>query len=336
VRSLSREASRILTRARGRKTSQSTPEEVGLIRRLVGSLCAESGAPRIFDEDGAPLRCGDLAATLARLSEAELASAITRGDHLEAFAVLARDGWHGPRLSDKVRSALVKELLGKVTEANVQPIMLSRQPLPRRTMPRYSPLTFDGQGTLYVQTTDGLRRWNDDDALEPVGTDAGVASWPLDVTAPDGRGFIGVIHACDRSEVLLGFANSAGIPTDAVPTALLAPRPGPCNGKQPADGAPPAALGFEGGALSAIVAGSLVGKLPGGPPKMLGTPRSPDGKWLVTVTPLGLFVTGERHELWRLADVSPADLGDCAVSNGALRVACVHRNGGLVAARRPN
>ncbi|HYQ28905.1 MAG TPA: hypothetical protein VER04_16855, partial [Polyangiaceae bacterium] len=55
--SLMRLAGKISFQARG-KRGGATNERVGTALRLLSSLCAEGGVPRVFDADGAPFRCG--------------------------------------------------------------------------------------------------------------------------------------------------------------------------------------------------------------------------------------------------------------------------------------
>ena len=67
-----------------------------------------------------------------------------------------------------------------------------------------------------------------------------------------------------------------------------------------------------------------------------GSARSPDGKWLVATTPLGLVVTGQTQELWKLPE-TPIDTRraqDCVVANDRAAVACVS-DGRVVLLKRP-
>jgi hypothetical protein len=70
------------------------------------------------------------------------------------------------------------------------------------------------------------------------------------------------------------------------------------------------------------VAGVHVG--PTGLPPAAGSARSPDGRFLVAPSSLGVLVLGgERPELWRSPRLAaPAALTDCVVSSGAAAVAC--------------
>jgi hypothetical protein len=100
--------------------------------------------------------------------------------------------------------------------------------------------------------------------------------------------------------------------------------------------APPTPVALHGTELEAVVAGSLVGEPtaePVAPPP--GSPRSPDGKLLVAVTPLGLIVTGrEPPELWQAAELgSFSEVTDCVLAPDATAIACIQA-GHVVLLRR--
>ena len=73
--------------------------------RLLSSLCAEGGVPRLFDEDGVPFRCGNLSPVLDSLMMSDAAASLALGDLLSAFSVLRRDGWYFSKLSSAQRKA---------------------------------------------------------------------------------------------------------------------------------------------------------------------------------------------------------------------------------------
>ncbi|HKO52518.1 MAG TPA: hypothetical protein VJV79_32645, partial [Polyangiaceae bacterium] len=64
--SLLRLAGKIALQARGKRPSAAS-ERVATTLRLLSSLCAEGGVPRLFDEDGVPFRCGNLSPALDSL-----------------------------------------------------------------------------------------------------------------------------------------------------------------------------------------------------------------------------------------------------------------------------
>ena len=44
------------------------PDAVGNLRRLIAALCHEAGTARVFDDEGAALRCGSLQRLADRLA----------------------------------------------------------------------------------------------------------------------------------------------------------------------------------------------------------------------------------------------------------------------------
>jgi hypothetical protein len=344
ARTLAAAASLEQVRAKGKKTSLGVPAGVSDLRRLIASLCAESGTPRIWDWDAAPFRCPGLQPTLDRLAQAEIQAALVREDKIEAFAGLARDGWYFGRMSRQQREAaegllraasLVRQVVGVVTVSEV--------PAAAPTSPHFSPLTFGEDGTLYllqqagrslrVSGPNGEAPVADGDA-RAAGPSELRAAWPLEARSSDGRRLSDVVYSCDRSEVVLSVAHHASA-AEAVPTPVLSPRPGTC-GRAGAPPSPPArAIGWSPAGWVAFVGGSIVG--PGSigqarrtPPA--GSPLSPDGQWLVEPVALGVMVAGpERVELWTLSGLDTLRaLSDCVVANGAARVACVRSGHALV------
>jgi hypothetical protein len=332
VASLARAAGLEQVRAKGKNTSRTVPDGVGNLRRLIASLCAEGGTPRLLDAEGAPLRCGKLDRVVDRLATAEVRAALKQQQVAEAAAVLARDGWYFGRISRNRREQLERE----ITEAcvPVEPasvVTLAAQPVPRAAEPRWSPLQFEQpEASLLVRTAQGLIRAAPDGSSENlVEEEAGTAAWPLAVTAPDGRVWTGVSQACNRSELLLTFSPQAA----PAPAHILAARPGACTGRPIPSTPPPTPLGFKSGKLMAIVGGSAVGPgtdraaLLSRPPRA-GSPRSADGKLLVLSTPLGLLVASDGEpELWRGPELKPWHaLGDCVVAPGSRALGCVKSN----------
>jgi hypothetical protein len=175
-----------------------------------------------------------------------------------------------------------------------------------------------------VQADAGLVRVSRDGATEtPVAAD-GAPTWPLDVTNSAGQRLSGSLCACDSSEILLGLTDARGAPQNGVATRVLAPRPGNCKGRFSCPDPVPVASGPDG--FSVLIGGALsepkkAGKALPSP----GSARSPDGAWLVATTPLGLVVTGQAQELWKLpeAPVDARRAQDCVVANDRAAVACV-------------
>ncbi|HEY4160021.1 MAG TPA: hypothetical protein VGM29_18040 [Polyangiaceae bacterium] len=328
--SLAAAAARLVTRARV-KHSGPVAERVGDALRLASALCAEGGVPRVLDADGAPLRCGDLTAFVDNWTAASVEGALAQGDLLDAFAAYAHDGWYFGHVSKAQRTALERDLQKASARQEVTEAAIARAvPLVPST-PHFSPLWFESDGSLLVRTASGVTRISADGASEQaLDADAGTPLWPLDITSGTGSKLVGVAHACDRSELLLLVNSAAGTPLPPIVTPLLAARPASCGGHGVGPLPALAPLAFDGPSPVLLVAGALVGAsdlktlsaLP-----VLGTPRSTDGKLLVVPTPLGLFVGGERKELWRIGKVKdhadPTKLHDCVVQNDAKSVACV-------------
>src|SRR5262249_10516057 len=139
---------------------------------------------------------------------------------------------------------------------------------------------------------------------------------------------------CDESEVSIPFR---GGQATAQKTALLAPRPGNCGGGGKMPSLELAPLAWKDTELDALINGEPVSAKfnraqAAMRPRVLGTPRSRDGKLLVTPTSLGVLVAGDKSELWRVPDAT--DLHECAVSDGGGSIACI-KNDGIVMYTRP-
>ena len=161
------------------------------------------------------------------------------------------------------------------------------------------------------------------------------ASWPLDVIGSNGQRLVGSLCVCDASEVALSLIDAAGAPQPPLPTRLLSPRPGGCKGRFVCPDPVPLSSSAQG--FSLLLAGALIE--PKKAEKTLPSPgsaRSPDGTWLVAVSPLGLVVSGPSAELWKLPE-TPVDARhalDCVVANDRAAVACV-ADGRAILLKRP-
>jgi hypothetical protein len=328
--SLAALASLSAVRASGKSTSRQVPARVASARRLYATLCAEGGTPRVFDADGAAFSCAGVANALATLFSAEVHALIARRDAPGATAALARDGWYQGALPAKQRAALEKDLstVWPKRAATERPIEIA--PRAKSGLPRWSPLAFDADGTLLVQTSDGLRRVHPEDGRVDDASDA-VEAWPLAVGSGSAPRWTGIAFPCERSEVLLLESDPTGTPLPSKPTRLVAPRPGPCRhpGPLPTPSLTPLEwtearqVGLIGGALFGA---SELSEL--GPAAQKGSPRSADGKALVVPTPFGVVVAAAKTEIWSAQE--PAALSDCVVANGAPRVACVRAEHAVV------
>jgi len=332
-------AAKIALQARG-KRGGSTSERVQTTLRLISSLCAEGGVPRVFDEDGVPFRCGALNQVLDSLQMSEAGAALAQADVQSAFAVLRRDGWYFGKLSSTQRKALERELLRAVTRLEARVPLVARTAPLAPTAPHFSPLWFESDASLLIQSASGVVRLSSDRSTESaVSPDGGAPSWPLELASPSGLRVLGAVHACDRSELLFNESDAAPPLLPPLTTRLLAARPASCTGHGTGPVVTITPISFDENGLDALVAGSRVtvapsGKRPTAGLPELGTPRSADGRWLVTPTPLGLLVVGEHKELWQTDKLSEhADAGrftDCVVANDARAVACIDAGRAIV------
>jgi hypothetical protein len=306
------------------KAGPSASADVDATRRLLGTLCSEGATPRVFDSEGSAIHCGDLGAVIDALARTEVLSRLAAKDALGAVSVLARSDWYFKKISPDAEKAITKELTKRLLAVSPTPSALAAKPKLAKGA-HWSPLWFEQDGSLLVQTDAGVVRASRDGTSEaPVDADGGTPAWPLDVTDAGGRRLSGSLCACDSSEVLLGLTDAAGGPQNGLPTRLLAPRPGGCKGRFSCPDAVPVATSPEG--FSVLLAGALsepkkMGKALPSP----GSARSPDGSWLVATTPLGLLVTGSTQELWKLpeAPIDARRAQDCVVANDRAAVACV-------------
>jgi hypothetical protein len=330
--SLMRLASKIAFIARGKRAATAS-ERVATALRLLSSLCAEGAVPRLFDEEGAPFRCGNLASVLDSLMMSDALAWLSQGDVLNAFAVLRRDGWYFAKSSKAQRKAIERELVRGLSKFEAGPPLLVRaQPLVP-ALPHYSPLWFESDGALLIQGAAGVTRLSGDRTAEAaLAADSGAPTWPLELGSPNGQHVLGVVHACDRSELLFNESDATHPLLPPLTTRLLAARPASCAGRGAGPNVSLAPLSFDDNGLEALVAGARVmvappGKKPAAGLPQLGTPRSPDGRWLVTPSPLGLLLIGERKELWQTDKLTEhadaARFTDCVVANDARGVACL-------------
>jgi len=319
-RSLARAASRESGRAKTKKVATEVIERVALLRRLAALLCAEGGAPRLLDRDGSALRCDGLEGFVEPLLAAEIWANLAAGNVLEAFAAHSRDGWYFRPASERQRIALEKDLLAAVVKRPVQARSISATPAqPQR--PRFSPLSFEPDGTLLVQSRDGVTRFGGDGAALETDPASAPRPWPLEIVAPSGARFSGVTYACDRSEIVLNMEGGREIVT-----RLLSPRPGLCSGNKLQPFPELAPIAFVGREPDILLGGSRLFPSDGSGALPAGAARSADGRHLVVPTRLGLLVTGgDKPELWQPGEdgPQPTALSDCVVANERRAVACL-------------
>jgi len=311
-------------RVAAQKGSPEVTERAASIRRLYASLCAQSATPRIFMDDGAALDCGDLQAAFEALTAAEIEAAIGRGQLGEGFAALERHTWFPSGSASG--APFIEKQLNKLKERVVRRKVIKLVPLkalPRGVdpAPHYSPISFHSDGSLLVQTAEGLVRAAPDGRFEYEASDE-VDRWPTLVASSSGEQLSGLAFPCERSEVVWLRVAADGTPLDPLPTGLVAPRPGNCGGT----GFPSpniSAVGWAGPDPSAFIGAGRVGPAVAAPPP--GSAVSPNGRYAVVATRWGLLVTGsEKPSLW-LFDIPGValDLSDCVISNNAQAAACL-------------
>ncbi|HTQ07021.1 MAG TPA: hypothetical protein VMI54_24355 [Polyangiaceae bacterium] len=325
-RALVRLAQTQANRARTKKLAEEVLHGVSNERRLLASLCAEGATPRVLDADGEPVTCGSLSAVVDALASAEVGADLARGDVLDAFGALTRDGWYYGKTSASVRQRLEREVLDAVEPATALVKVLDPLPTGLERAPRYSPLAFDAAGNVLVLTAAGTVR-TQPDGSSPSAPDP-AATRSLDVLAAPGQRWQSVTYSCDRSEVALALEGAPPLVT-----ALLSPRPGAC-GHSPfwASAAPPP-VAAGGGKIQALVGGALVGDAPDAPVPA-GAARSTNGAWTVVPTSFGLLIDGAAHRLVNLgANVpQPLALTDCVVNTTGKAAACVYKRQALLIA----
>lgn len=321
-KSLLRLASGQVQRARNKKTAADALQRVAGVRRLMSTLCAEGGTPRVFDRDGAPVACGALGGVVDLLASAEVGAELALGNPLGAFGALARDGWYFGKTGANTRKKLEAAALDAVELVTTRVVFLEQRPrlLPP---PRYSPLTFDPGGKLLIDTDQGRFDLGTDAAVATRLEGEAAAPRSLEVVSTSGERLLAVAYSCDRSETTLIRSSPAG-PLPPVVTHLLAPRPGAC-GRGRFEALPaPSPLGFSSGpglVIGGVVAGEALEPLTG----VAGSARSDNGRFLAVPAVRGVLVSGATTRLFDLgAQVAePLRLSDCVPSNDGTRVACV-------------
>lgn len=301
------------------------------VRRLYASMCADSAVPRIFLEDGAALPCGDLSTAFEALTLAEMDAALARGDVLEAFAALERHDWFPTSAKDSTfRTRTWAKLEPRVARRRViKQVLLKAPPRSPGPEPHLSPLTFHADGSLLVQTAEGVVRAAPDGRYE-YDASAEVDRWPLVVASPAGEQLTGLAFPCDRSEVVWLRSGPDGSPREPLPAGLIAPRPGNCGAALAFTPPEVGPIGWTGVRPGAFIGASRVGD--GASSSAPGSALSPNGRFGITSSRWGLLVSGgTKTALWRLGgSVAPTRLVDCVINDNAQAAACVHEGRAVV------
>jgi hypothetical protein len=306
-----------LIRAQRKKSVQRSLTRVEAARRTLFSACDESGTPRLFDWEGAPLRCELSPDVLDRLAAVEVTARLTEGEAPAAISALMRDGWYLGAMRPEKRVALIAAIEKKLPPIPVTTLRLDVSPkaAPR---PRYSPLRFLADGSLQVVTEQGGVATLAASA-DRAQSDVPALPWPLDVSNGTER-LTGPVYSCDRSEVQLLVTGSGA---RMLPLRMLAPRPGACRGGKLDEAFPMIPVAADEHGFEVIWGGVLLRSGDQRPRPKPGSPRSDDGNAIAFATPLGLAVVGGKGELWKVVgwDVSPG--GDCVLANDVKRAACI-------------
>lgn len=294
--------------------------------RLHSSACAASAVPRLFTQDGSGLDCGDLQKPLEQLTQAAVAAALSDGDVVAALAALQRYRWSqvGATPAGRFEQNELERIWKRVQRRRVVKLVpLKSQPRSMGSVPRFSPLSFHADGSLLLQTADGVVRSAPDGRYEYDASEE-VDPWPTVVVSPEGHRLTGVAFPCDRSEVSLTRTDPAGSPLEPIATNLMAPRPGSCALGRSFRAPAVTPLAWGRGGPSAYVGLARVGPAIAAPAP-LGSATSPNGRFTILGTEWGLLVVGSREpELWAFDDDRLArHLEHCVISNNAQAAACV-------------
>ncbi len=303
-----------VVRSKGKNTSARVAERLDNARRLYAYLCSESGTHRITDADGVAVSCGDLSRAFQHFRLAELRAALTLGQHASAVSVLDRADWYGTQPSEKERAALEKELFAQLPVVATRRTPVRARARAEAPEPRRSPLAFDVDGNLLVQGPAGITRVSADGSVSDASEE--VDPWPLIIFGAGGRQATGLSYPCDETQVSVLARGAGGRLSSALKTDWLSPRPGACGGarfRRPEL----RVIHWAGDELVAIIGAELFGSQTRAP---LGGPVSPNAKWRVHTTSVGLLVVGpSRTQLWR----SQGDESECVIASDGARVACL-------------
>lgn len=323
-------------KAARRKEAPQVPAYVAQGRALWRAACAEGGGPRVTGIGTGPIVCG-AGRALESLGLAESRAYATAGDPLRAVLALDR-AWRGSASRSAARFAEAEKWIVHVAPLSAALAVRAVSAVPIANGGRdltWGSLAFEPSGKLLVRTRAGVVRVDPDAGDEAAAE--GVADWKSGVTSPDGAmRWIEAYDPCDGLSLRAALAptNVDELHEVALPVAPLGER---CVGPRGVR-ASTLPIAWGAGGIEAIVEGEPIlispdlghAYLQGGPfvgPVAPGGPRSPDGNALVAATMAGLLVrSGVYARLFRASELdgSYADQRECAVSNGATHVACVH------------
>jgi hypothetical protein len=320
------------------KEAAGVPGFVAQVRALWRTTCAEGGAARLVSVAGAgAITCG-AARALEDVGLAEVRAYVTSGDSLRAALALDR-AERPPALRTGSRASEAQRWIAQlapIASAHALRTVAAVPILSAGHEPAWGALAFEPSGKLLVRTRAGVVRVDPDAGDEAMAD--GVADWKAAVTSPDGTmRLIETYDPCDGLPLRATLAPSGGDDLRDLALPVAPPLGGRCVGSR---GAPAQSLPIAWGprGIEAIVEGEPLLVSPDllhaaplaaflGQPVTPGAPRSPDGKTLVVPTGSGLIILGgTRARSFRAPELDGTygDQRDCAVSNDATHVACVH------------
>jgi hypothetical protein len=339
-------ASIAAVRAPKAKDAPSVPRFVEQVRALHRALCVEGGSPRVVDLLNAPaLQCGGASKGLEEAGLAEVRAYAVSGDAQRAIAALDR-AQLAPATHTASRTTDAQAWIAQLAPIVPTPSVLRATgavpQIERGRGPSWGALAFEASGKLLVRTAAGVVRMDPAQGDEAAAED--VTTWRAGVVSPDGAyRWIEAYDACDGVALHATFAPTANGDARDVALPIAPPLGAHCtqahDGSDHAargDPAPTLAVAWGTRGLEAVVAGEpilvspdLVRATPSqsslDQPTTLGSPRSPNGRVLVTSTTMGLLVRGAHSRLFRARELEGGylDVRDCTVSDDASRVACV-------------
>lgn len=318
---LNKRASRLSIASVRKAEREATPAQIDALRRLLSSVCAELGKPRLTGASGDLLKCGNIQSALEQLAQAEVQAFLGQGKKEDAIGATERSEWFGTAFDagklKKLKALVQKELSPKKAERmarfNVRTKTLAK--------PFASPLHFSKDGQLFAKVGELTKRltMEGDPPLVVPATETEpekrVEPPEWTISLQDGRGLTpeAALPSCDRSEVILvlGGGEAGSAPTQ-LPLPFLAPRPGTCRAfaPTPLDAVP---LRSEAGALTLVVGGQRV--------TSAGRLR-PDDHPDAWGTSLGVVVV-RKENVSVLTGEAAEGLHHCVTNRDASKVACL-------------
>jgi hypothetical protein len=312
-----------VVRSKGKKTGRGVAPRIQNARRLFGAVCGESRTALVKLADGSPLSCEVSAQAFDFYAQAEVQAALTLGLPEEALFAFELGDEFGLGIRDTMKKQLVEAIQGALKKVTPKALAtLSAHPRELGGVLGYSPLWFDSDGRLLVQSARGVIAWSSRAPEEEEEISEEVDPWPLTISSDATKErLLGLAFPCEHPEISLLRASEAGLPLAPIRTGLLAPRPGACGGverEEPRFEFRP--ISFEGEEVAGFIGTHRIGERtqvrePGGA-------VSENGRYVVTRSSLGLLVQGgEKPELWSIPDARR--VSGCVVHPNGKEVACV-------------